>query len=1311
MWKVRNNAPLNTNKVSIRTPLSGGQNAEQKQLALLSKQIPRGNNVVGRGGGIQFRGESSSDSDEEITYKPTKFSKIYGKQQQDSQSFYEDSQNEDNANKTGIDVSPEESNAVLSAVFDKKKSSSSSMRESQDDEVNMSLPIGKKKQPTPKKNSKVVEDEVISDDDFDKYFDEPSVSLSLNKSSNKSNKKKKGSTSPKKRKITKKSIPEKISGIYYSSSDEDNDMNYDEESQTKSTTSSQMSQPLNKGIIPSLEKTIVPPSFSYNSSASTRKSSSHYYSSTPHKTPTQKRKSQNNSISYHIPKEIEKDDDIDDFSDEETNPTIPVPTMAVLSGVNAALFASAPQATLNNSALISTYLTQQKQVMNNRTSSKPTIDIDDLIVTDSEEEDTTTMNNRDKQFSQMVSAINYSTPQQIQKSAPPPQQPKQISPPKNNNIVISGEDGFDLETRLKGIKKKVGNPRESEVENLLFSNRKSKVVADEDIEDDVMTENNTVNDNNVVGESWLDKLRKSKAPPVAERTVSLSQQSSSGNSTDQFFSQWEHLKKILTVKSSGRFVSKLIRAVNGCLNEKVFANIGSGMTLSQPNSPKDSMVLKILVFSSSPQIYPNLSLCICKMLKRPTQPHDNEILQKNLEENDFFDVFLLREMRDKWNLEPGSIIEIATNLFHITPSSDPHDSNSDWIFRPRPVISYVFEMKCNSQSSDVNELKQDIEQLESKFTFPMLSKDSNEDNMDLTGDDNATPSTPPRTSQGIRSTPTHVRHKNIINTPRRRIDFSSQSEQDYERNYHLISRISNGPFTKKFEIIYKQLHSAFFPSYYVNIQGVIQRVWSYDYIRQTLESSFNEIYNRIPQLANESNMSNSVLIQCSKSRSLCVILLPSGSHEYDYWKSIFDPNISQGKIFQFDVCSFKDRIYIGPNDELYSIVSPMYHTEHNLTTDSQLSNYSNSSEFTNPLIPVYFFTTNKQHTSCKFIPPEDNFSMGSVIGVDPIPENIAPHSSYKHSLYYNFDQPISGDTQQSHGGVEDVVNDENSSRVHRCDIEGKIIYIAENNHDNTTKFSVYVLQKHSNIILRLDSLLLETSMLLAVAYGFSSNRTNVTIHNILVKRTEDMHESTQLIADKFSMIYPSTSSGLEQASDVKFPYSVRLRVEEGFLKKNGRKIQSQSILNSINYEFTCFEKSVGNVEGYISDILEIGDRPTVPVCPHCQKQLTSDSTWFVDTDQICGHCNHKFTKPDHDLLFQVKVGKHVTLTLDTRAIQQIFAYKKGATTNKKLPVTGSETFKQARELVLGHHLKFLCYCEKVNHDESSINYKFKIIHN
>ncbi|KAF0975665.1 hypothetical protein FDP41_004992 [Naegleria fowleri] len=1301
----------------------------------------------------------------------------------------------------------------------------------------------------------------INDDDFEKYF---GSSPSLNSSSS-TKKKKTSSASSKRRKKTTKQLPDKISGIYHSDEDEiDQDveslneiMNFDnEDSQprvvntTENDSSSSTATESTNSYSNEFSQPLTPPERTYKatkkkqtSQASVKSKSSLNTSKyfTPHSSTAQtssaKRKSAAatlTGLSYHLPKEIEDEDDIGDFSDEEN--------VTMGGSSNGAFFSNLPQHSSLNSS------TMQQHVHNNNklstitatSKSKSLINVDDLIASDSDNEEetteeTTTSSEMDQRFSQMVAAAHTPLSQQPVQTTPArtssvvtSSASKNTSTSKKTNtdnvhkdIILSGEDGFDLDERLKGIRRKSVRQsiHENEVERLLFSNNNRQRRGSSSLEntDDMIEDENPTTATSVIshpsqsGTSWLDNIRKSSKQPQqhvssSAQGISLSQQSNQGNN-DQFFSQWDHLKKILSTRSQGRFVSKLKRAINGGMNEKVFQRFSSEINLSQ-QPVKEGLVLKILTFNqAASQVYPHLVIGICKILSRP-HSSDNERLDQVLYENDFIDVYFAKEMKEKWNLRLGSVVEIST-LFHITPPQDlsnlgqPSQYNEPiFIYRPRPVLSYFFEMKCKSQTSDMNELAQDIKALQTKFNYPMLSSslpshnDVQQRSMmvenEQDGSVSSLPSTPPRSSSKSRTntppdflTPSHVRQRNAIATPKR-LDFSGDNQDTsstFERNYHLISRIATGPLTKKFESVYKYLHSSFFPSYYLNIEGVIQRVWSFDFIKHAVVTNHKTV--SIPQLtSDEAQLSNTVLIQCVSTKSLCILLLPSGDTEYSYWRSIFDYNISQGKVVQFNVCSFKDRVYIGPEDELYSIIAPMYHhnqQQQGIMTDPQHSQRSTCSESssTNPLIPLYFFTTNSQHSTCKYVIP-NNYSIhhnaGGIIQpsycdsepssllLDPLLENISPYSSYRHQLFYSFEQPISGDTQQSNGGVEDVmIIDEDNERggklrMHRCDIEGTVLFIKEtdqvpwsetqnsliqNEHENTL-FTLYLLQKHSSMILKLDSIVpTGSSVLYSIAKSIQTN-SEIILHNVLVRRhsTEKEAIHTELILDKFSILYlpkddntDATSSAGEgnynttkilDLTQTLLPYCVKPRGMDQ-QKKHIHRMNDSTAVKALEYEYTCTKNSIGLVEGYVTEILEEPNRgPTISLCPHCHQSLQDhhDFPNWRETEEghrMCMQCFTTFTKPQFELYFRVKVGSNVVLTLDTLAIQQMFAYKQTTKQNKKLPVSGNETYKQARDLVLNHHLRFLCHCDAVVengsdpksvHEEKTISpcYHFSIVH-
>ena len=1275
---------LSTNKNKTKspnallTPLSGSsKNPEKHQLNVLAKSIKQNQGIITR------YGSDSSDS-EEIDYQPENFADFINRPAQQEieasqKSFYDD---EDSQPKKSLGIPSPDDHVILSeTLFDTTKKVRSSTYSSSGDSDQSSPQQTKIKS---KKASKIIGDNSLSlsgqlEDDFDKYFGGTQEKLSLSLPMTTKGKKKTTTKKPigeqsKKRKISEKKIPDEISGIYYSS---DDDVAFDNEDSQHG-----------HNIIPS--QPIIP-------SQTQRRKQSLLSQETPSK-PSNNRSSRNKANltpSYSLPKHIQANDDIDEFSDDEPNvlqstyrdATIPHPALSTMTGPSAALFASPHhQQHLTNHSLVSTYLTQQRQVMN-KPNNNVIVDVDDLIVTDSESEG---------ESNKIPNSNVQTTPEKPHTQNTPVNTRKHVgSPPKSTNkdIIVAAEDGFDLEQRLRGIKKKTLHPKESDVEKVLFGNRSTLT---EDIVDDetVMDVERTLPTQHDA-HSWLDKLRKAK--PIQQQPT-LSQLSSSDPNSNQYCSQWEHLKKILSTKGSGRFVSKLKRAINGGMNEKVFSSIGSTFNSTQDSG--SGIVLKILVVNHN-AFYPHLTTTICKIISKPI-PHqgENSRIDEILNENEYIDLYLTSEMKEKWNLQPGSIIEIST-LFHLTPSApaelDVNITNSELIYRPRPVLSYFFEVKCKSQSSDQTELINDLKYLQHKYSFSMLSHNRTMDEVEPS----TPPSTPPPMPSANLFTPSPVRQRNIIHTPRRRAhtNLDDQMEDDpYERNHHLISRIGFNPLCKPFESVHNFLHSNFFPSYYVNVEATVQRVWSFDYVKHLLEEKYAELSRTISRLFTESDVSNTVLVQCTKTGSLCVILLPAGDSEFHYWKSVFDFDVSQGKVFQFNTCSFKDKVYITQDDELYSIISPMYQSNIDSEPNSQGSN---------PFIPIFFLTSNSQHTTCKFMVPD------SSTFEDPNYEQVASYSNYRHSTYYSFEQPISGDTQQSHGGVEHIsmdLDDKECIKLHRCDIEGRIllcrdlIISGDDQSDQTSSHLIYMLQKHSNIILKIRcDYLAMSNMLLEMVKTFEG-RTNVMMQNIIVKRYENGSES-EIIMDRFGMIYPEKQGNVDEEefdlSSIQIPYSVKLRN----LKKKPKKLADSSM--NLDYEYTCAEHSIGIVEGYVTEVIEERPRPSIPTCPHCSEAL--EDVEPISGSTICRKCFSKFEKPEYDLRFRVCVGPSTILTLDTKAIQHMFSHKK-ASKSKKLPVTGNETFKQARDLVVHHYLKFLCYCNRAETIQTSERrYQFEIV--
>ena len=176
-------------------------------------------------------------------------------------------------------------------------------------------------------------------------------------------------------------------------------------------------------------------------------------------------------------------------------------------------------------------------------------------------------------------------------------------------------------------------------------------------------------------------------------------------------------------------------------------------------------------------------------------------------------------------------------------------------------------------------------------------------------------------------------------------------------------------------------------------------------------------------------------------------------------------------------------------------------------------------------------------------------------------------------------------------------------------------------------------------------------------------------------------------------------------SSLTLPWCVKFR---GAPQKIANKIHDST---NIEYEFTCAKDSVGVVEGYISDIIvNPSKKPTTPICPHCKCCISMDTMGIIgkSNQYTCSQCFLGFEKPEYELLFDVRIGPSVVLTLNTKAIQQMFHYKK-AIKNSKLPVTGNETYEKARNLVMNHHVKFLCHCNCMKTIDNTPCYFFNII--
>ncbi|KAL9652761.1 hypothetical protein ABK040_010794 [Willaertia magna] len=1316
-----NKGRLNNNIVSpvsnVLTPNTTGQQsrnnqtAEQHQLQLLTMKLNQNAKTII---------DDDDDDEFQIGYRPKTFAtKI---KEIDSQFYQEEEDGKINSQKQSsqVDIISD----MLSQTLQTNNKEIIYSFSSDSDNVTVDKVI-EEKILTPKekkKNKKVIssqkDDDLTEDEDFDKYFgNNDKLSLSLSSKKNSSKKKKNNEKIIKKRKVKSNNNILQPSLEDDSSLGEIDDvlLNYDEEDsqkllkelqQYKSSSQQQISPPKSTTKEKTKEKKSTKKKGMSSSSSSYLSQIQQVVSSTK-ETPskptkrTAKKSSSRKSSSFQLQLPEDVEDDIDDnFSDDDFSlqkqSVLPAPSSAVLGNNNASLFLNNHSLAMNQN-MMNSYLTQQQQVMNNK------VNESDLILTDSEDEgnndstiakSTGTSTLPTNTTNHLLSHPNNSS-LSLHLTSSSPQRNRSLTnqnvPKKNNNnLVFFPEDGYDLANRLHDIKKTVPLPKESEVHRLLndrFNTPKRNNIQSTDIIED--EENNDGNDilpqiedqqphltpplsqnNNshpstpklsqtASGESWLSKLRNRK------QNIPLSQQSSVATKENTMH-KWEHLTKILSLRSTTGYVGKLKRAVQSVSGERLFTKHFKDYIDSAEETNQEKLTLKVLILNH-PHNSPHLISCICKIVENCSA----------LENQEYVDIYFTTEMYEKLNLKIGSLVEILPP-FHI--SHVPSDL--EIVYRPRPVVTYFFELKAkNVKEIDENSLLNEVNELIEKFTSTMLSHQVEEEEE---------PKTPTRMEDedddrmNILQTPQYIRKKNIIKTPKKGrsnaltsddMDGLSLSE-DFNKSLSINQTM---PKVEDFNHIYHLLHSSYFPSYLLNIEGVIQRVWSFDHILR------NEYGVSMP----DGNISNTILIQCVKTKQIIVLLLPSGDSEYHYWKNVFDFQFSSGKLFQFQYISFKDLAYISSEEPLYSIIAPLSSQMDEDGCDSSLP------------IPVYFMTYTLHSCYKLFDPKTNNYFVHDAISEDI---DIA-----NHKLHHCYEQPITGETQSSMTLDEDVTN------IHRTDIIGHIVYVRKveneiedyiqieedtqmNEERQKPKYVVYILQKHSTILLK--CFIYQTNpngMLIKLCKELQNRKLEIVFQNILVKRNKTLNQE-ELIIDKFSIAYLVKEVDEEENEELGLINLVKPR--NNTKKKNTK---------SIEYEITCTLHSIGYVEGVISSIVEREDQgPAIPVCPECLAHISVDylnryMNFRQEDEQFtCPCCFSEFTEPKYELSFDVCIGNYIFITIDSKALNKMFP-------KAKMITKGNETYEQAKKIVLSQSLKFPCFCKREEKKKEGTFYYFDVL--